>query len=92
MILKGKLKQINGEQIITASFKKREFVVTTEEQYPQHILLEMTQDKCGLLDHYRLGEMVKVNFNLRGREWINPQGEAKYFNTFQAWAIERTTS
>lgn len=89
MEVTGKIKVINGTQQISASFKKRELVVTTEEQYPQHIMVEFTQDKCELLDSYKVGEQVKVSINLRGREWINPQGEAKYFNTIQGWRIER---
>ena len=34
-------------------FRKREVVVTTEEQYPQHILVEFVQDKCDLLDTFQ---------------------------------------
>ncbi len=84
----GTIKVINRTQEVSASFKKRELVVTTDEQYPQHIMIEFTQDKCDLLDRYRIGEEVRVLINLRGREWINPQGEAKYFNSIQGWRIE----
>ncbi len=89
MEVTGKIKVINPEQQVSASFKKRELVVTTEEQYPQHIMIEFTQDKCDLLNNYKPGEAVKVSINLRGREWVNPQGETKYFNSIQGWRIER---
>lgn len=89
MEVTGKVKVINAEQQVSASFKKRELVVTTEEQYPQHILIEFTQDKCDLLNNYRPGEAVKVSINLRGREWTNPQGETRYFNSIQGWRIEK---
>jgi hypothetical protein len=46
MEVTGKVKVVNPEQQVSASFKKRELVVTTEEQYPQHIMIEFTQDKC----------------------------------------------
>lgn len=85
----GKVKVINPMQNVSASFQKRELVVTTDEQYPQHILVEFTQDKCDLLDRYKVGESVKVSINLRGREWVNPQGETKYFNSIQGWRIEK---
>ena len=85
----GRIKVINPEQVVSASFKKRELVITTDEQYPQHIITEFNQDKCSILDGYKVGENVKVSINLRGREWVNPQGETKYFNTIQAWRIER---
>ena len=83
------VKVINPVQQVSATFKKRELVVTTEEQYPQHILIEFTQDKTDLLNNYTPGEQVKVSINLRGREWVNPQGETKYFNSIQGWRIEK---
>ncbi|WP_396144385.1 DUF3127 domain-containing protein [Flavobacterium sp.] len=85
----GKVKVINAEQQVSASFKKRELVVTTDEQYPQHIMIEFTQDKCDILNNYSAGDAVKVSINLRGREWVNPQGETKYFNSIQGWRIEK---
>jgi len=90
MEVSGKVKVINAEQQVSATFKKRELVVTTDEQYPQHIMIEFTQDKCDLLNNYTQGEAVKVSINLRGREWVNPQGETKYFNSIQGWRIEKT--
>ncbi|HEX9979958.1 MAG TPA: DUF3127 domain-containing protein [Flavobacterium sp.] len=89
MEVTGKIRVINAEQQVSPSFKKREVVVTTEEQYPQHILINFVQDKCDLLNNYKPGEAVKVSINLRGREWVNPQGETKYFNDIQGWRIEK---
>jgi translation initiation factor IF-3 len=89
MEVSGKVKVINAEQQVSATFKKRELVVTTDEQYPQHIMIEFTQDKCDLLTNYAAGDAVKVSINLRGREWVNPQGETKYFNSIQGWRIEK---
>lgn len=89
MEITGIIKVLNETQTFGANgFEKRELVVTTEDQYPQMILIEFTQDKCSLLDQYQIGQNVKVSINLRGREWINPQGEAKYFNAIQGWRIE----
>src|SRR5690606_14937468 len=85
----GRVKMIGNVQQISGTFKKREIVVTTEEQYPQHIMIEFTQDKTDLLNQYNIGEQVRVSINLRGREWTNPQGETKYFNSIQGWRIER---
>jgi len=85
----GRIKVINEVQQVSASFKKRELVVTTDEQYPQHIIMEFTQDKTDLLSEYTIGEQVKVDINIRGREWVSPQGETKYFNSIQGWRIAR---
>ncbi len=89
MEITGKIKVLNETQNIgNNGFRKREVVITTEDQYPQHILVEFVQDKCGLLDGYAVGQEVKININLRGREWANPEGISKYFNAIQGWRIE----
>ena len=84
----GKIKLINETKTFGESFNKRDMVVTTDETYPQMILIEFVQDKCDLLNGYSVGDDVNVSINLRGREWINPEGEAKYFNAIQGWRIE----
>jgi len=89
MEILGKIRVINPVQQVSATFKKRELVVTTDEQYAQHILVEFTQDKTDLLNNFALGEPVKISINIRGREWVNPQGETKYFNSIQGWRIEK---
>ena len=89
MEIQGKIKVIGETQTFGANgFRKREVVVTTEEQYPQHIMVEFVQDKTDLLNSYQVGQSVKISINLRGREWVNPQGETKYFNSIQGWRIE----
>lgn len=89
MEVQGRIKMIDETKTYgNNGFRKRELVVTTEEQYPQHILVEFIQDKCDLLNNYQVGQQVKVSINLRGREWVNPQGETKYFNSIQGWRIE----
>lgn len=89
MEITGKIKKIDETKTYGASgFRKREMVVTTTEQYPQMLLVEFVQDKCDLLNNFQVGQDVKISINLRGREWINPQGEAVYFNSIQGWRIE----
>lgn len=89
MELEGKVKLIGETQEFGSNgFRKRELVITTDEQYPQHILVEFVQDKCDLLNSYAVGQDVKVGINIRGREWTNQQGEVKYFNSIQGWRIE----
>ncbi len=89
MEIQGRIKVIDETKTYGSNgFRKREVVVTTEEQYPQHILVEFVQDKTDLLNSYQVGQLVKISINLRGREWVNPQGETKYFNSVQGWRIE----
>jgi single-stranded DNA-binding protein len=88
--LTGTVKVLNNTVQVSEKFSKREFVVTdTTSMYPQDIMFQATQDKCSMLDAVQQGDQVEVSFNLRGREWTSPQGEVKYFNTLEAWRIEK---
>jgi hypothetical protein len=92
MEVTGKVKVVGALQQVSPTFKKRELVVTTDEQYPQSIMIEFVQDKSDLLNTVAVGENVKVSINLGGREWVNPQGETKYFNSIKGWRIEKLQS
>jgi len=86
----GSVKVINPTVQVSEKFSKREFVLTENtSMYPQDILFQLTQDKCSMLDGISVNEQIEVSFNLRGREWTSPQGEVKYFNSLDAWRIDK---
>ena len=90
--ISGILKVKNDTVQVSEKFSKREFVLTDNaSMYPQDIMFQLTQDKCNLIDGFNVNETIEVSFNLRGREWTSPQGEVKYFNTLEAWRIERAS-
>ena len=73
-----------------AGFKVVKFVVVDDSssEYPQYLELQCTQDKAdNLIKFNKVGDIVDCSINLRGREWINPQGETKVFNTIEAWKV-----
>lgn len=81
--LNGKVKVVFDAQSFPSGFSKREFVITTEEQYPQDVKFEVIKDKVALLDQYKEGDQIKVSFNVRGNEY-----QGKYYVNLQAWRIE----
>lgn len=86
----GKVKVIEATGTFGDSgFRKRNLIVVTDEQYPQSILIEFVQDKVDLLDAFKTADSVEVSINLRGREWTNPEGVTKYFNSIQGWQINK---
>ena len=90
MEISGKIKWIDEIRTYGSNgFRKKELVITTQEQYPQNILIEFTQEKCELLDKYEIDDNIKIGINIRGREWINPEGQTKYFNSIQGRRIEK---
>ena len=80
----GRVKEIFDRQVFSSGFSKREFVVTTEENYPQDIKLECVKDRCELLADVAVGNRVEVRFNLRGNEY-----RERYYVNLQAWRITR---
>jgi hypothetical protein len=91
MQISGKLHVINDSQQITERFRKREFVLELAEndRYPQLVIFQLTGDRCENLDGFEVGNEVRVEFSLRGREWTSPKGDVKYFNSLDVWSIDR---
>ena len=90
MEVKGKIKLITDTKTYgTNGFRKREVVIVTDEQYPQFLNIEFTQEKTELLNNFNVGDEVEISINLRGREWVSPQGETKYFNSINGWRITK---
>lgn len=88
----GTIKVINPAQQVSATFKKRELVVVTDQEYPQYISINFINAKADLLDRFAEGQEVKISVNINGRSWTSPQGETKYFNDIQGWKIEAVSN
>jgi len=86
----GRLHTIFETKQVSERFSKREFVVelTDNPKYPQTVLFQLTGDRTTQLDGLNVGDTVSIEFSLRGREWRNPQGEVKYFNSLDVWKVE----
>src|SRR6266478_606493 len=85
----GKLRVIFDTKQVSERFIKREFVLEmVDGKYPQTVLFQLTGDRCANLDQFQVGDEVRLEFNLRGREWKSPQGDVKYFNSLDVWRIE----
>lgn len=92
MELTGTIKKIADIETFTSGFQKREFFLLTQEQYPQPVNIEIIGDKIDILDPYKEGDNVTVGINIRGREWVSPMGETKYFNSIVAWKIQKNNN
>jgi single-strand DNA-binding protein len=85
----GTIHHIGSTQRISDKFQKREFVIQTDEKFPQKIMMQLTNDKCDVIENLQFGELIECCYNLRGREWISPTtGEIKWFNTIECWSVQ----
>ena len=83
----GTVKVILDLMTFDSGFTKREFVITTDQQYPQHIKFECVKEKTALVDQLSVDDQVKVFFDIRGNEWND-----KYYVNLSAWKIESLSS
>jgi len=86
----GSIAVLGEANQVSDKFVKRDLVIETQDKYPQEILIEFTQDKCDMLNTYKVGDNVEVSVNIRGRKWTNPDGVDKYFNSLVGWKIEKS--
>lgn len=85
---KGTVVNVTPLQNISDKFRKQDFTIKTfDDKYPQFLTFQVVNDKCDLVANLNTGDVVEVNYNLRGREWTSPEGVTKYFNTVEAWSI-----
>lgn len=88
--IQGKLVDVFDTLQITDKFKKREFVIETEERgYLQYVKFQLNQDKCSLIDEFKIGEELKVAFNLSGKPYTRKTGEKDYITNIVAWKIDK---
>lgn len=87
MQIKGVVARIGAVEQVSPTFSKRQLVLTTQEQYPQTLAVEFIKDKTNLLDPFGVGQVVEVDVNLRGREWVDHNGVPKYFTSLNGWRI-----
>lgn len=85
----GTIIRILETKSTSGGFESRSVHIKIEEQYAQVLDIQFTQGKVVELDKFAPGEKVKIDINLKGREWTNPQGEIVVFNTIQGWKIEK---
>ena len=87
--VKGKIEFVSETKHVTDKFQKREFVLLVEEgMYPEYIKLQLVQDRCSLLDTYKVGDIVTASFNLRGRPYTKDE-QTIYFTNLDAWRIQK---
>ncbi len=82
--LEGSVKLVYDQQTFPSGFTKREFVVTTDDKYPQDVKFECVKERTELLDGVSAGDRVKVTFDIRGNEFKD-----RYYVNLSAWRLEK---
>ena len=82
----GRVVKVGDKQEFASGFYKREVVVETSGEYPQTIPIEFAKKCADKVEQYGIaeGDVVTVQFDLRGREW-----NGRYFCNLSGWRIEK---
>ncbi|MES2648623.1 MAG: DUF3127 domain-containing protein [Bacteroidota bacterium] len=88
----GKIAAIYDTVQRTESFRTREFVIEKSDDIggrviTNYIKFQSVQDKTAILDKVKIGDEVKVHFNLKGTRWMK-DGRENYITNLDAWRIE----
>ena len=89
----GVIERIEEVKVFSDKFKALKFTINTGGEYPQVVEFQASQDKADNFNQFnKVGDNVEVLFNLRGRNWTNPSGEIKTFNTLEVWRVNKVDS
>lgn len=89
--IKGKIQQIlkpeSGVSRIGKDWKKQEFILESNEQFPKKICFSILNDKLSLLEKVKPGDEVEVFFNLESRDY-----NGKWYHNINVWKLEKVSS
>lgn len=84
MELEGKIVQIQDTIVKSEKYKYRNFAVEfADGKYNHYAAFQVSQDRVSMLDSFKVGNLVRVHFGIKGREW-----QGKYFSNLEAWRVE----
>lgn len=91
--LTGKLIDKLELQQVNENFRKRDFVIESSSlfngnQITDVIKFQLTQDRCQFLDNFEISDIVRVNFNIKGRK-LERDGNVNYIIYLDAWKVEK---
>lgn len=87
---RGTVIAIFDVQTISDKFRKREIVLSdTNDKYPQEIKFQCVNDKVSLLDGVKVGDVMEVEYNLRGRRATSKEGKDVWYNSLDLWRVNR---
>jgi len=93
----GRLHAKFPTQQIKDNFQKREFVLELTEETPTGMVFtnyasfQLVNASCGVIDQFNEGDVLKVNFNIRGNRWER-DGQVRYITNLNAWRVERAAT
>lgn len=95
MDIKGTIVEIRPTEAKGVSnFQVRTFVIEVQNnrdtRYNDFLEFQLTGQRCVMLDCMRVGQLVNVAFDIRGRKWTGKENQIRYFNSLVAWNIVLT--
>ncbi len=77
------LKQESGVSKAGKEWKKQDFVIETNEQFPKKVCFTLFGDKISLINGITEGSEIEVYFSLESRDF-----NGKWYHNINAWKVE----
>lgn len=77
------LKQESGVSKAGKEWKKQDFVIETNEQFPKKVCFTLFGDKISLIEGITEGTEIEVFFSLESRDF-----NGKWYHNINAWKVE----
>ena len=92
----GKVAEVYPVNRVSERFRKREFVIehkdsSSGQAFVDFIKIQLTQERCDLIDESWLRQEVTVTFNLKGNRW-EKNGMVNYITNLNALSVVRGVS
>ncbi len=89
----GKLVERYDTHVVNDRFRKREFVLEVTEEvngnsFVNYAKMQLVQNKTEVIDRFELGDMLRVNFSIKGNRYER-DGKVSYFSNLDAWRVEK---
>ena len=86
--LTGKVIKKFDKKVFDSGYQILEFVIETEDKYPQKVKMQVTKDRVALMEEIPIGTNMVFSFNIRGKEWVKDDKETRYFVSLDVWRTE----
>ena len=83
----GTIHHIGELKKVTEKFSKLDFAIVTDDTYQQTISFQLINQLTNIVNSVKVGDRVKVYFNIAGKPWKNQAGEEKYFLSLNAFKM-----
>ena len=76
-------------------YQEREFVIELSSKgysgANEYLKFSLVQEGCSKIDSFEINDNLNVSYEVKAREWVNPENETVYINDVRAISVKINT-